>query len=281
MLNALPRDTKTLLYRPPFDLAACIRDLLENEHISCFISAGGDGTLNCMLNAVMQIFDNRPHRPYLGAIGLGSRNDYHRPFQKTRLGIPLRIDLAAAVFSDVGRVQYMTESGEYLRYFITGASMGLKAEADQFFNLGDPMINVLKPRFVNLAIIYTGIRAFVAHHNTEVEIWYDGTHQVTELTNLSIIKVPEVSLGFEYDLRKGDGHLGFILCHAMTKLDLLKVLHDLSLGRFGRRPGRMAALVRTASLRARTRIPLATDGEIQFACSAVFSVVQNRVAFLG
>jgi len=281
VLGALPKNTKILLYRPPFDLAACVRELHENDHISCFISAGGDGTLNRVLNAVMQSFHDRPHRPYLGAIGLGSRNDYHRPFKKTCLGIPLRIDLAAPVFSDVGRVQYMTESGEHLRYFITGASMGLKAEADHLFNLGDPIINALKPRFVNLAIIYTGIRSFLAHHSIEVEIGHDAIHQVTEMSNLSIIKVPEVSLGFEYDLRKDDGYLGFILCHAMTKLDLLMVLYDLSRRRFGKRPGRMAALVRTASLRARTWIPLATDGEIQFARSAVFSVVQNRVVFLG
>jgi diacylglycerol kinase (ATP) len=281
VLAGLPADTLVLAYRPPFDLLACVRELHDNERISCFISAGGDGTLNHVLNAVLQVFgEDLPH-PYLGAIGIGSRNDFHKPFQKTCLGIPLRIDMAASALSDVGQVRYTTESGEFVRYFITGASMGLKAEADQLFNLGDPVIHALKHRFVNPTILYAATKTLLTYRNIEVEVQYDGSREVTELTNLSLVKRAEASAGFEYTLRSDDGYLGFILCHAMTKIDLVKLLHDLARKRFDRGSGRVAMLVRTASLKAQTAIPLATDGEVQLACSATFSVVQNRIAFLG
>jgi len=280
VLTALPADTLVLTYDPPFDLLACIRELRDREHISCFISAGGDGTLNQVLNAVLRVFGDCPQRPYLGAIGLGSRNDYHKPPRRHCLGIPLRIDLSASLLSDVGQVRYTTESGEFIRYFLTGASVGLKAEADRLFNLGDPVIHALKHRFVNLTILYTAVRTLLAHHNIEVEVQHDASPEMVELMNLSLVKRSEASAGFEYDLHSDDGYLGFILCHAMTKVDLVKVLRDLARQRFDRRNGRLAMLVRTASLKAPTPIPLATDGELQFARSAVFSVVQNKIALL-
>jgi diacylglycerol kinase family enzyme len=282
VLGALPTDTEVIAYRPPFDLVACIRELHEKEHISCFISAGGDGTLNCVLNALLRVFDNNPSRPSLGAIGIGSSNDFHRPLQKTCLGIPLRIDMARSVFSDVGQVEYMTESGEFRRYFIIGASMGMKAEANHLFNLGDPVINVLKQRFLNLTVLYTAIKTLLTYHNIEVAIERDISHEVTELTNLSLVTTSRVSEGFEYDLpaQRGDGYLGFHLCYARTRLDRLMVLYDLAHKRFSGRPGRVSVLVRTASLKALTPIPLATDGEIQLARSATFSVVKNAIAFL-
>jgi len=69
-------------------------------------SAGGDGTLNCVLHAILQVFDDGVDVPYLGAIGLGSRNNYHKPFRNTCRGIPIRIDLASPEMSSVGQVLY-------------------------------------------------------------------------------------------------------------------------------------------------------------------------------
>jgi diacylglycerol kinase family enzyme len=269
VLGDLPANTRVVAYRPPFDLVACIRELHEKERISCFISAGGDGTLNRVLNAVLEVFGDHPDRPYLGAVGLGSRNNFHKPCQRTCLGVPLRIDMAQSVFSDVGQVQYTTDSGQCLRYFITGASVGLKAEANLLFNLGDPVIHALKHRFLNLTILYTAITTLLTYHNQDVGIQYNGSNQMTELTNLSL--TPSLT---------DDGYLGFDLCFALNRIGRLKVLWDVARKRSSGRPGRISRLVQTASLQARRPIPLATDGEIQLARSAVFSVVQNKIAFL-
>jgi len=269
VLGALPANTKVVAYSPPFDLAASIRELHERDGISCFISAGGDGTLNRVLNAVLQVFDGAPDRPCLGAIGLGSRNNFHKPFRGTCLGIPVKIDMAASVLSDVGQVRYTTDSGEFIRYFITGASMGLKAEANQLFNIGDPVIHALKHRFLNLTILYTAITTLLTYHNVEVEIQHDAAQQMADLTNLSLVPVT------------GDvGYLDFDLCYSLTRIGRLRVLCDVALKRVGRRPGRISMLVHTASLEAQKPIPLATDGEIQLARSAMFSVARNKIAFL-
>ena len=269
VLGDLPANTRVVAYRPPFDLVACIRELHEKQRISCFISAGGDGTLNRVLNAILEVFGDHPDRPYLGAVGLGSRNNFHKPCQRTCLGVPLRIDMAKSVFSDVGRVQYMTDSGECFRYFITGASVGLKAEANLLFNLGDPVIHALKHRFLNLTILYTAITTLLTYHNQDVGIQYNGSNQMTELTNLSL--TPSLT---------DDGYLGFDLCFALNRIGRLKVLWDVARKRSSGRPGRISRLVQTASLEARRPIPLATDGEVQLARSAMFSVVRKRIAFL-
>ena len=64
-------------------------------------SATGSGTVNGVLNAILA----QGADVTLGAIGLGSSNDFHKPFAKDKRvgGAPVRLDASRAIRADVGR----------------------------------------------------------------------------------------------------------------------------------------------------------------------------------
>ena len=58
-----------------------------------FVAAGGDGTVNLLLNAILSAHEGG-NGVFFGAIGLGSSNDYHKPLdQREFVGqVPVRIN---------------------------------------------------------------------------------------------------------------------------------------------------------------------------------------------
>ena len=74
-----------------------------DDGIRTFIAAGGDGTVNALVDALVRLrgtiaLDDLT----LGAIGLGSSNDAHKPVEREIGGIPVRIDAQRALPRDVG-----------------------------------------------------------------------------------------------------------------------------------------------------------------------------------
>ncbi len=91
----------------PFDcVAASVREAVAKGE-RAFIAAGGDGTVNLLLNAVMElgsgVTDIR-----IGAVGLGSSNDFHKPHGPDSViaGVPVRVDCNSARPCDVIRIDF-------------------------------------------------------------------------------------------------------------------------------------------------------------------------------
>jgi diacylglycerol kinase (ATP) len=282
LLCTMPQNCHVVEYRPPFDLSRCIRELSQVEQVNCFIAAGGDGTLNYVLNAAIEVFGLNSRRVCIGAIGLGSSNDYHKPFRRTCRGIPIRTDLARCVWSDIGIVNYTLGATHMTRYFLTGASIGLIAEANDLFNRGDVVIRRLKHRALELTIGYAALKTMLTFKNHPLTIEYDGIKKNFDVTNLSVIKSVHVSGGLQYDLAiyPDDGLLGINLCYSMDLIQRLGVFYDLMRKQFSGKPKRIALLTRSASVRAETAFALETDGELQQASSADFSVAHTQVSLL-
>ena len=71
-----------------------------------FVAAGGDGTVHALAGAIVEARDGVPLGDIcLGAVGLGSSNDFHKPFERLRSGIPLRLDMDRATPRDLGRIR--------------------------------------------------------------------------------------------------------------------------------------------------------------------------------
>src|ERR1035441_8384291 len=127
-----------------------------------FIAAGGDGTVNALLNAMVEVKGTLPLDAFtLGAVGLGSSNDFHKPFARVENGIPLKVDDARTTLRDVGLVR--SESGA--RHFLIGASFGAAATGNALFNAGTGLTGWLKPRWTGGAIACAAMRAIAGHRN--------------------------------------------------------------------------------------------------------------------
>ena len=245
---------------------------------SLLLAAGGDGSVNHLLQELMAIEEN--HRPLLGAIGLGSSNDFHKPVRRHVSGIPLRIDPALARPQDVGRVLYRDERGQQQqRYFLINASMGVTADANWLFNHPDACLRLLKGRSSSLAILYAAIRTIITHRNSPLELVTDAQLQAGHFANVAVLKSPHVSGSFTYDqaLCCDDGQLGLNICGDIGRWQLLGVLADLSRGRFSDGEGRQSLYVQQLHIRTFGLQALETDGEVMLAEDIWFSLLPRAV----
>jgi diacylglycerol kinase family enzyme len=247
-----------------------------------FIAAGGDGTVHLLLNALMRCAAD-PSRFTLGAIGLGSSNDFHKPFRSDRcLGtVPVRIDSAQAILSDLIRVDYENQYGqEVTRYSLINASIGLTAAGNAFFTTPDPLIRAIRAVSVEVAILSSALKAIVNDGAVSCRIAVDGgTPERLSITNLGVCKNPHFagSLCYDTPVAPDDGKLCVNLCHDLSLPEKLRMLYALSRRRFSRLPKTRSHLVERLTVACDRAFALEIDGEIDYTRSARFRVIPKAV----
>jgi diacylglycerol kinase family enzyme len=284
VLQGFPSGTKTISYRADFDMKQCVRDLITEKKINCIISAGGDGSIHVILNAVIACLGEHAEKIHLGAIGLGSSNDFLKPFNQFIAGIPVKIGMDQIMAADIGKVRYIDEKREsHTRYFIVNSSIGVTAEANLLFNRGDFFISRMKNRAIGSTILYSALKTILTYHNQPVEISYNGVNRKVEITNVSVVKNPNVSGNFRYDqdIKPNDGYLGLNYSFGLNKWELLRSLYDLSRGRFSGKAKRCSVLTTGIKISADHPLALETDGEVTFAKTMEFSIIPAAINLLG
>lgn len=265
------------------DLAGEWRRAVEREVAAgtrLFIAAGGDGTVSALADALARARGGVPLGEFtLGAVGLGSSNDFHKPYGRRVDGVPVRIEPSAAR-RDVGLVRYVAPDGsEQTRCFLISASVGVVAEANAFFNEGDPLQRRLRGAWTGAAILYAALHTIGTWRNIAVRLRTStGTH-VAAVTNLSVSKTPFVSGMFRYDesVAPDDGLLAMHLCEGMSRGEALGALADLARGRFAGRPKRRHWSAGRVALAAPGPVALELDGEVVRARRVVFGVLRDKV----
>lgn len=124
-----------------------------SEGFTCVVAAGGDGTLNEVINGVGDVSDGFG-KVAVGVLPLGTVNVFAR-----ELGIPLDLGAAWQVVLN-GRVQQLDlahaeflQAGQVKRWFAQLGGAGLDARAIELVSWE------LKKRFGPLAYIFAGLRA--------------------------------------------------------------------------------------------------------------------------
>jgi len=95
------------------------------------LAAGGDGTLNQVLNGVLKGRENDSSLPMLGVIPIGSGNDFARTMKVTANVNDLvhLISSGKCTLADVGKIKYQTLNGNSDHsYFINVADAGMGPE---------------------------------------------------------------------------------------------------------------------------------------------------------
>jgi diacylglycerol kinase family enzyme len=266
---------------PDADLRATIEEAASRGH-GHVLAAGGDGTVSTIVNMIMSLPEPLRQRVVLGAVGLGSSNDFHKPFEVARMieGIPLRTNFKEPTWRDVGRAILTQDGTSSVRYFIINASAGIAAEGNARFNAPDRLLRLFKQRATPVAILYAALRAIMAHENRECTLEMRGRSPVKlSLTNLGIVKNPHFSGSLRYDTppHYADGNFGIHAAERMGLIERLRLLCALAHGRFRGVPKTRSWVSPALTLTASAPFTLELDGETDEVTRAEFTVVPHAI----
>jgi YegS/Rv2252/BmrU family lipid kinase len=151
VLPVLQQEAETVVFETQYAqhaiaLAATARD----ENFDFILAAGGDGTLNQVLNGILKK-PSHTKLPALGVIPLGTGNDFAKlcGIRASGQQIAELIRLGRAAPIDIGKINCCEEHGEPLnRYFLNVCSMGMGPEVVKRLMKSDrslgPLITYLK-----------------------------------------------------------------------------------------------------------------------------------------
>ncbi|MCX8091727.1 MAG: diacylglycerol kinase family lipid kinase [Verrucomicrobiae bacterium] len=167
LLASLGRDCALRPTASPGDARGLTATAIR-EGFDCVVAAGGDGTLNEVLNGIGDVPDGF-ERVRLGILPLGTMNVF-----AMELGIPAALEAAWAVVRDgreiavdLARANFNDASGPQRRYFAQMAGAGLDARAIERVSL--PLKRVVGP----LAYVWAGLEA-ICEHQPQIRASGDG-----------------------------------------------------------------------------------------------------------
>ena len=247
-----------------------------------FIAAGGDGTVNFLLNSLAQCTNGTLANISIGAIGLGSSNDFHKPFLKNQnmRNIPCKIARETAELRTIGSIKWSTGNISDQRLWINNASVGVTSEGNDLFNHPGRFLHWLKQVHTDTAILFTAVSTILDYQNLEMMISANGAvAENTLVTNLGVIFNPHFSGSFHYDTP----HLidsDFFFVHTIKDqrmLSTLQMLVHLTKGKFQGLPHTNTIQASQVSLQSRNEFAVEFDGETIRTNNVEFTLKQKAI----
>ncbi len=265
-------------------------DLLKKVIISSvqendfnFIIAGGDGTVNLFINSLIEVLNEEQIKKIkIGVIGIGSSNDFCKPYdlQSTVEKIPCKINFSSSLPRDVGIIKYRSGTQFLYKYFLLNASIGVTAQANDYFNNPDKVLSFLKKHVKSLAIIYAALKTILTYKNCEVQIIVNPDEAYCfPVSNLSIVKSPNISGNLSYPIEADyqNGLFDTFLAHSMNSIELIGLLKSLSKNSFPNNNKTVHSKSSKIKLNASEKFLIEFDGEVISTNYAEFSILNKFI----
>lgn len=283
--RSIPAPVTEAVTEKGLSLSELLLPLLQHASSNCIISAGGDGSLHVLVNALIRLDRTGSSRIPIGAIGLGSSNDFLKPFHTFIQGVPVQIDITKPYRQqDAGKAVYADAAGQAgEKYFVVNASFGATAEGNWHFNHPGPVLRWLKKRASAMAISYTAMATILRFISRPASVYFNGKEMSLLFSNINLVKKPFVSGSLHYTQapQPDDGRLGLHICMNMRRWELLQTLLQLEKGRFPQGSQRLSAYTDAFSFTAADPFVFECDGETEKAIQVTISVIPKAFTLLG
>ena len=247
-----------------------------------FISAGGDGTFNSLINLLISCTpENELRNIKVGAIGLGSSNDFHKPYNEWICGIPVRIDFENTKSSDAGVIEFYYNNVFWeKRYWMINASIGILADANKHFNHRGLMWDFFKRYFVDGAILYSALMTVVKHKNKNCRLSSEHfSVKDTMISNFGIAKNPNFAGDFTYPgiYNPANGLLNLYLLENTGLAETLRTLVKLWKNKRRYLPNIQTGVTDTIEISSDVPFNVEFDGEVITTDTARFSLINKAI----
>ena len=247
-----------------------------------FVIAGGDGSINYFLNRMINSIElDVLKKIKIGAVGIGSSNDFHKPFYQENIieNIPYKLNFKEAVKRDVGCIHYESDGKILKKYFLINASVGITAEGNNFFNNPDFILGFLKKISTQSAITYAVIKNILSYKNFKVTIGDYNESFTANISNLGITKSPFFTgkLRYQSDPKLDNGLFDIHLYQSLSKMKLLKLFYNLSKGKSDASLNKKFLRTNRINISSEQEFAVEFDGEVITTKSAEFSVIPGLV----
>lgn len=257
------------LTRRAGDAEKWAREATRGNH-NYIIAAGGDGTLNEIVNGIGQV--SRPMR--IGIVPLGTGNDFART-----LGLPLEIDENIDILRsgktrqiDIVRVQ-----SNRARYFVNVSAGGFSGIVRQ------KITPAIKRSWGPLAYIRGAAAALPELHGYKTHIVIDNDEEIsTVLYNVVIANGRFVAGGLPIapDADPRDGLLDVILIPKRSAPEMALLAAEIILGKHLSNNGIIFRRAKTVTVRSRPGMWFNVDGERVGRVPARFQIAPRALSFV-
>ncbi|MBI3039983.1 hypothetical protein HYY75_13195 [bacterium] len=266
------------------------KHLLEanSQGIRNIVAAGGDGTLQAIVEGVFGCSqcDGSDYSPNIGVIGMGTSNDFLKPFPAADniAGLPCRIDEMKISSFDVIRMEAVTPNGSIeIRHFLQSCHAGTIARTNMRLIHEKGFFNFLYKKFYPFGLIGTaawevftfpGFKGFFKIGNEERE---------GEFLGLSIIKRPYIAGNFKFLTKrtKDDGLFDIAICEKVSSWRLISLIGKFEKEGLNDHPDVLFRETNHAWVRFSEPQPIDYDGEIIVAKEAKWSIIPKAINIMG
>ena len=232
------------------------------------VAAGGDGTLNEVVNGVAAMDDGLA-RCAIGLLPLGTGNDFARS-----LGLEDPAVAVAALANGCVRSVDLVALGD--RLFLNASAGGLTAETSA------NVTSDLKQAVGRLAYLIGGARAFLEYQPVSVRAETDGRVIEADLQLFAVCNGAYIGGGYQLapDARPDDGVMEVCLVRASSALDFLALLPRLSSGDHLDDEDVVYFRTRELTLTFQRSIRINTDGELLEASRCHYAIRPGAVRMI-
>ena len=260
------------------DAAALASQAVDNHH-DVILAAGGDGTVNQVVNGILQGRENSVDLPAVGIIPIGTGNDLAR-------GLSIKPDIRQ-LFSlltdfepdkiDVGRVDFTKDNGimDY-RYFVNVADIGMGPEVVKRVMMSDRIFRSAVTYYTSILSTFINYKPVKVYAKTQDWEW-SGKVRTLAIANS---RYYGHGLCIAPDARTTDGVFDVFICGNASITDF--VLQSLNLKR-GRKIVHDKVTYLQASefnLKAESRCGIEADGEFLGWLPARVTLIPKLLKFL-